>query len=67
MRSPASRWSVPSAGAPTWALGNAHFHDARAEPLPSDGSVDLVTTFDCIHDMTRPQEMMDAIRASLRR
>ncbi|HEY8094227.1 MAG TPA: class I SAM-dependent methyltransferase, partial [Acidimicrobiales bacterium] len=47
-------------------LGNAHFHDARAEPLPSDGSVDLVTTFDCIHDMTRPQEMMDAIRASLR-
>ncbi len=47
-------------------LANAHFHDARAEPLPSDGSVDLVTTFDCIHDMTRPQEMMDAIRASLR-
>jgi 2-polyprenyl-3-methyl-5-hydroxy-6-metoxy-1,4-benzoquinol methylase len=47
------------------ALANAHFHDARAEPLPSDGSVDLVTTFDCIHDMTRPQEMMDAIRASL--
>jgi SAM-dependent methyltransferase len=48
------------------ALSNAHFHDARREPLPADGSLDLVTTFDCIHDMTRPQEMVDAIRASLR-
>ena len=46
-------------------LTNAHFHDARQEPLPADGSVDLVTTFDCIHDMTHPQEMMAAIRAAL--
>src|SRR4029078_12775425 len=27
--------------------------------------VDLVTTFDCIHDMTHPQEMMHGIRAAL--
>ena len=47
-------------------LPNAHFHDARQEPLPADGSLDLVTTFDCIHDMTHPQEMMAAIRATLR-
>jgi SAM-dependent methyltransferase len=47
-------------------LANAHFHDARQEPLPDDGSLDLVTTFDCIHDMTRPQEVMAAIRSSLR-
>ena len=32
---------------------------------PTDHSVDLVTTFDCIHDMTHPQEMMESIRAAL--
>jgi 2-polyprenyl-3-methyl-5-hydroxy-6-metoxy-1,4-benzoquinol methylase len=46
-------------------LTNAGFHDARLEPLPDDHSVDLVTTFDCIHDMTDPQAMMEAIRAAL--
>jgi 2-polyprenyl-3-methyl-5-hydroxy-6-metoxy-1,4-benzoquinol methylase len=46
-------------------LANAHFHDVRTEPLPTDHSVDLVTTFDCIHDMTHPQEMMHAIRAAI--
>jgi 2-polyprenyl-3-methyl-5-hydroxy-6-metoxy-1,4-benzoquinol methylase len=45
---------------------NASFHDPRQQSLPSNGSLDLVTTFDCIHDMTHPQEMMNAIRASLR-
>jgi 2-polyprenyl-3-methyl-5-hydroxy-6-metoxy-1,4-benzoquinol methylase len=45
---------------------NASFHDARVAPLPDDHSVDLVTTFDCIHDMTDPDGMMRAIRASLR-
>ena len=47
-------------------LANATFHDARVTPLPDDHSVDLVTTFDCIHDMTDPQGMMAAIRAALR-
>ncbi len=47
-------------------LTNATFHDPRAEPLPVDGSLDLVTTFDCIHDMTDPQSVMHAIRAALR-
>ena len=47
-------------------LANASFHDARVTPLPDDHSVDLVTTFDCIHDMTDPEGMMRAIRASLR-
>ena len=36
-----------------------------SEPMPDDHSVDLVTTFDCIHDMTHPQGMMDAIRAAV--
>jgi 2-polyprenyl-3-methyl-5-hydroxy-6-metoxy-1,4-benzoquinol methylase len=44
---------------------NVRFVDPRVEPLPDDHSVDLVTTFDCIHDMTHPQEMIDAIAASL--
>ena len=47
-------------------LGNARFVDPRIEPLPTDGSIDLVTTFDCIHDMTRPDETIAAIRAALR-
>lgn len=44
---------------------NVRFVDPRAEPLPGDHSLDLVTTFDCIHDMTDPQGMMQAIRGSL--
>ncbi|HZX53390.1 MAG TPA: class I SAM-dependent methyltransferase [Ilumatobacteraceae bacterium] len=46
-------------------VSNARFFDPRDSPLPVDHSVDLVTTFDCIHDMTHPQEMMNAIRAAL--
>lgn len=44
---------------------NAHFHDPRQEPLPSNHSVDLITTFDCIHDMTDPQGMMHALRQAI--
>ncbi len=44
---------------------NATFLDPRESPLPTDESVDLITTFDCIHDMTHPQQMMDSIRAAI--
>jgi len=44
---------------------NVRFVDPRGEPMPDDHSVDLVTTFDCIHDMTDPQGMIDAIHAAL--
>ncbi len=44
---------------------NVRFVDPRDEPLPDDRSIDFVTTFDCIHDMTHPQEMIDAIGRSL--
>jgi 2-polyprenyl-3-methyl-5-hydroxy-6-metoxy-1,4-benzoquinol methylase len=47
-------------------LDNASFHDARETPIPDDHSVDLVTTFDCIHDMTDPQGMIETIRGALR-
>lgn len=46
-------------------IGNARFVDPREEPLPDDGSVDVVTTFDCIHDMAHPTPVVGAIRASL--
>ncbi len=47
------------------AVPNARFHDAGVDPLPGDGSADLVVTFDCIHDMARPQAMMAALRAAV--
>ncbi len=47
-------------------LRNASFDDPRSASLPADHSVDFVTTFDCIHDMTRPQEVMTAIRAAIK-
>ena len=47
-------------------LKNASFHDPRVAPIPIDHSVDFVTTFDCIHDMTQPQQMMNAIRTALK-
>ena len=46
-------------------VSNARFVDPRDEPLPTDGSVDLVTTFDCIHDMAHPTPVVGAIRRAL--
>ena len=45
---------------------NVHFVDPRVSPLPGDESLDLVKAFDCIHDMTHPQDVMAAIRGSLK-
>ena len=45
---------------------NVAFHDARGEALPGDASFDLVLTFDCLHDMTRPQDVAAAIRRAIR-
>jgi 2-polyprenyl-3-methyl-5-hydroxy-6-metoxy-1,4-benzoquinol methylase len=46
-------------------LRNATFSDPRRSPLPTDHSVELITTFDCIHDMTHPQRMMESLRAAI--
>ncbi len=46
-------------------LTNARFVDSRHDPLPADGSVDIVTAFDCIHDMAHPQPVIEAIRAAI--
>ncbi len=46
-------------------LTNVRFVDPREEALPNDGHFDVITTFDCIHDMTDPVGMIAAIRAAL--
>lgn len=46
-------------------VANASFLDPREHPIATDGRYDLVCTFDCIHDMTHPAEMMSTIRRAL--
>jgi SAM-dependent methyltransferase len=46
-------------------LVNVAFADPRDEPVPADGSLGLVTTFDCLHDMTDPAGVMHTIRSAL--
>jgi ubiquinone/menaquinone biosynthesis C-methylase UbiE len=62
-----SRFALDRAAVRLAAAGatNATFVDPRHAPLPADHSVDIVTTFDCIHDMTHPQQMVEAIRAAI--
>lgn len=45
---------------------NITLHDASVEVLPGNGSFDLITTFDCLHDMTRPDLVMRAIRKAIK-
>lgn len=47
-------------------LTNVSFHQAGASELPSSPTFDLVVTFDCIHDMARPQEAIAAIRKAIK-
>jgi 2-polyprenyl-3-methyl-5-hydroxy-6-metoxy-1,4-benzoquinol methylase len=47
-------------------VANLAFHDARTDPLPEDASFDLVTTFDCVHDMAHPDAVAGAIRRALK-
>jgi 2-polyprenyl-3-methyl-5-hydroxy-6-metoxy-1,4-benzoquinol methylase len=47
-------------------IENARFHDPHREPLPTAARFDLVTTFDCLHDMTDPAAVVRGIRAAIR-
>lgn len=47
-------------------LANLRFHNARQDALPDDASFDFITTFDCIHDMTRPAEAIRSIRLAIK-
>jgi ubiquinone/menaquinone biosynthesis C-methylase UbiE len=46
-------------------LSNVSFVDPREVSITDHERFDLVCTFDCIHDMTHPTEMMRTIRQSL--
>jgi hypothetical protein len=46
-------------------LSNVEIIDRRAEELPDGGDYSLVLTFDCLHDMTRPDAAAAAIRRAI--
>lgn len=46
-------------------LGNVRFVDPRDEAIAEDHRYGFITTFDCIHDMTHPREMISIIKRSL--
>jgi SAM-dependent methyltransferase len=47
-------------------LRNVTFHDANGDALPDDGRFDLITTFDCLHDMPNPAPVIAAIRRAIK-
>lgn len=47
-------------------LHNVALHAEGGEDLPAEPTFDLVITFDCLHDMTHPREVMAAVRRSIR-
>jgi SAM-dependent methyltransferase len=46
-------------------LSNVEIVHCRAEELPAAGDYSLVLTFDCLHDMTRPDAAAAAIRRAI--
>ncbi len=46
-------------------IDNVVLHVADGSSLPAEPSYDFIITFDCIHDMTRPDEVIGAIRRAL--
>lgn len=47
-------------------LDNLHLHQGSGVDLPEGPTYDFVITFDCMHDMTRPDQTIAAIRRSLK-
>lgn len=46
-------------------LTNVEIFHQRAEDLPPGLGYDFVLTFDCLHDMTRPERAISAIRSAI--
>lgn len=61
-----SRHAVDRATAKLASLDNVSLVHGRAEDLPDEPSFDLALTFDCLHDMTRPDDALAAVRTALR-
>ena len=47
-------------------LDNVELFAAGGESLPTEPTYDLVITFDCVHDMTRPDLVIAAIRRAIK-
>ena len=47
-------------------LGNAEFFLKRGEELEAGSDYDFVLTFDCLHDMTRPDVVIEKIRGAIK-
>jgi 2-polyprenyl-3-methyl-5-hydroxy-6-metoxy-1,4-benzoquinol methylase len=45
---------------------NVEFFERRGEQVPADAVYDFILTFDCLHDMTRPDLVMRAIRGGIK-
>jgi 2-polyprenyl-3-methyl-5-hydroxy-6-metoxy-1,4-benzoquinol methylase len=45
---------------------NIELHDASVDPISDDATFDFITSFDCLHDMTRPDLVMRAIRKAIK-
>lgn len=61
-----SRHAVERAERKLADFANVRIVGGRAEDLPPTASFDLALTFDCLHDMTRPDDALAAIRTALR-
>ena len=55
-----------NANADDWNLSNVAIHDARKTPMPTDNSLDFVCTFDVIHDVPFPNDLISNIRSALK-
>jgi hypothetical protein len=49
----------------THGLDNVQIHETPADDLPRKAHFDLVLTFDCLHDMPRPHDAAQSIRAAI--
>lgn len=47
-------------------LDNVSLFVAGGEKLPVEATYDFLITFDCLHDMTRPGDVIEAIRRSMK-
>ncbi len=47
-------------------LDNVQLHVAGGEQLPDEATFDFLITFDCLHDMTRPDTVIGTIRRAMK-
>jgi SAM-dependent methyltransferase len=47
-------------------LANIELHEASGDRLPNEPTYDFLITFDCLHDMTRPADVIASIRSAIK-